>query len=127
MGRQKGGIKKPEKEGHDDGHRAVIEAIKAKRQECLEALEKSNLQETVKFSQELSRISCPLRPSLPLAQAAKLAAQCAITTHLRHDQGEVVEPKVMSTVLVLLKKATQWAWEGILLIPFMSKRPLFCW
>ena len=38
---------------------------KPNAQECLEALEKSNLQETVKFSQELSRISCPLRPSLP--------------------------------------------------------------
>lgn len=114
MGRLKGGNKKSEKEEHDDRHGGVIEAIRAKRQECLEALERPNLLNAVKFPLEISRISCPSRPSLPLAQASKLAAHCAITLHLRQKDVKAPEEKLQQTVMWLIGKAVQWAWEGIL-------------
>ena len=117
MARPKGGNKKPEKEEHDDRHRAVIEAIRAKRQECLEALEKSDLLAPVKFSQEISRISCPSRPSLPLAQASKLAAHCAIALHLRAGLKAAEDAKLQHAVIWLISKAVTWAWEGTGLNP----------
>ena len=112
MGRPKAPNKKLGNEEQDDGQKHVIEAIKAERQACLEALENPLPLATLSIVQKLAELSCPSRPSLPLAQASKLAAYCAITLHLRQDQYKLADARLKQVVLNLVEKATRWAWEG---------------
>ena len=112
MGRPKAPNRKSDNEEQDDRLTLVIEEIKAKRQACLEALEQPLPLATLSIVQKLAGLSCPSRPSLPLAQASKLAAYSAITLHLRQKQYTVADAKLREVVLNLINKATHWAWEG---------------
>lgn len=121
MGRPKGAGKILDKKEQDGRHIAIVEAIKAKRQACLEALEQPLPLSTLSILTDLAGLNSPLRPSMPLAQASKLAAYCAITLHLNQQHYRVPEGKLMAIVLGLISKATQWAWQGVYLpyLPFM--------
>lgn len=112
MGRPKGTNKNLDKVEQDSPQKAIVEAIKDKWQACLKALEQSLPLAVLSIVQELAGFRCPSRPSLPLAQASKLAAHCAITLHLRREHYSVPEPKLQEVVLNLINKATVWAWEG---------------
>ena len=112
MGRPKGANKNSDKTEQDGRQRAIVEAIKDRWQACLEALEQPLPLAVLSIVHELAGFRCPSRPSLPLAQASKLAAHCAITLHLRREKYTVPEPKLQEVVLNLINKATNWAWEG---------------
>ena len=112
MGRPKGAHKKPDKEEQDERQTAIIEAVQAKRQACWDALDESLPFRALNILQELAAHPHPSRLSSPLAQASKLAAQCAIRLYLRQKDYNVAEAQLQKLVLRMINDAVHWAWEG---------------
>ena len=123
MGRPKGAHKKPDKEEQDERQTAIIEAVKAKRQACWDALDESLPFRALNILQELAAHPHPSRLSLPLAQASKLAAQCAIRLYLRQKDYNVAEAQLQKLVLRMINDAVHWAWEGANPAPRLDMRP----
>lgn len=112
MGRHKALVAVSDREEQAGSKRVVAEAIQAKRQACLEALKQPIPLTVLSLVQEVAGLSCPSRPSLPLAQASKLAAHCAVALHLRREKYGLPKSKLQDVVLNLIAKATRLAWEG---------------
>jgi hypothetical protein len=83
MGRVKPEKRRPSKEDKDERRAALVEAIKAKRQECLDALDEVLPVASLRATKALSELEAPSHPALPLAEASKLAATCALYLHLK--------------------------------------------
>ena len=62
----------------------------------------------------MATTSFPSHPSLPLAQAAKHAANCAFTIFAKLESNDWGLPRhLLTTVMLkLLRLAVQWAQEG---------------
>ena len=113
MGRPKGGQKKADKDPHDNESNEAALALAAQRQACDNALgERPALVPGI--LQNMAAMSLPSHPSLPLAQAAKHAAQCALIIFAKIDSHDWGLPQHLlhSVMFKLLHRAVQWAQEG---------------
>ena len=113
MGRPKGGQKKADKDPTGNESYESTMALTAQRHACYESLQ--NTPALVPgILQTMATMSFPSQPSLPLAQAAKHAANCAFHIFARvetHDWG-LPRHLLESVMLRLLRLAVQCAQEG---------------
>ena len=113
MGRPKGGQKKADKDPTGNESNEAAMALTAQRQACSESLQTKPAL-IPSMLQTMAIMSFPSQPSLPLAQAAKHAANCAfhIFTKVETHTWGLPRHLLESVMLKLLRLAVQWAQEG---------------
>ena len=114
MGRPRGGQKKADKVPRGNESNEATLALTAQRQACYVALGEKKPALIPGILQSMATMSFPSRPSLPLAQAAKHAANCALRIFAKIDSNDWGLPQhfLYSVMLKLLHLAVQWAQEG---------------
>lgn len=117
MGKVKGAHQKSDKANQSEEYKAAVSAIRAKRQECSHLIAAAPFR-LVKLLDDVAALKVPSRPSLPLAEAAKLAATCALQVYLNMKQGIYTWPddRLLHLVLRLLNDAVQRAFVGASLV-----------
>lgn len=117
MGRVKPEKRKGSKEDKDEWRAALVEAIKAKRQECLDALDDVLPMASFRATKALAELKAPSHPALPLAEASKLAATCALYLHLKTIGNRRPSGYMQQLIVAFFRLAADTAMAGKSYVP----------
>jgi hypothetical protein len=112
MGRAKPYKRKGSKEDKDERRAALVEAIKAKRQECLDSLDDVVPMASFRGTRALRELEAPSHPALPLAEASKLAATCALYLHLKTIGNPKPSAYIYKLAVAFYRLAADYAMAG---------------